>query len=1231
MAAMEDVKTADNAGHAESAVVFPAAGLVPGTDAHEIWRQERGDGNTHGASSHRHLSFAAEKHDAYDDFNDVGFADKEVSMDLAGASETDEFQHNKSSNSGSLLKSIALEAEGSTTSEYQTEWWASRQALRGMVAVSDFHGLEAVEEQDREQVKHDYVWPEIRDGRCPCVSCQGDLTKDLFRTCVKCQIFCACAKGDCLCSPCARAGEWQSKLEPYALTVGQTLNEMRGHCAASAAAEGPIAGRSIEHEHHRHNRAMVDVVDRLAWRSLQAFGRPLDSNDRFLLYRHREELLHSGLEWLLLMLNELPGAEVLNAQSVIVESLEQYEDLRAALSPEDKFMKEYVLKTPSGHKMVTCIGDELVQPLTSLRQYLDPMQSQRAALNGMPFSRDAALNGLSLMADVAMSMGNPLAMRGVREAVNLIKCIPAVSARIDPKRDDSPAEAAAGRQPQDLEEREQRVMAFPLQLELRRDPSQELEAAASRCSAVNFQHFMQALELLPSVSLWPKVLKALTQLLARTLETLGADAAALEELAEAATTVTFLVVMAPQDAFKMLSTALSHAARKSAKLFYAVSQVAGACINGRLPEQVTGQLSHLREELLMSRRTSPDSCPEKDRRALHSVTKFCDILVDCFSDADRMQQSFLSMLEQFPRRLQFDGSHNSDAGDIRGSYTRTESFHRDRPVYKKDPLSGTTAVILFYRDEHDGLPGWCFSSGLKDRIWALHPHSGAVPPAARGWQVGGIVDNTLFIRPLFEPSFPCFPMLDCHIVGTGSSVPKKHCSSGSPMSFTVNVVQPSSPATLVKGLLVKSDHGALGQAVVMETLLMMRSCLLKDPGFNSHLKRHEIDPHSLHLGLHRVQALRPDLVIAEVNVEATSWRNVVQWTEKGDIVEPGRTQLCILNGNDKRPCPFSRCQTFGITSAIWFVFSFLLGLGDRHHENIMLGEDASYFHIDFACFLGEEPATMIIPVRTRIEHEVLKAVLGDELETLFHLTADLAFQALRPKFQLWFSQLRLASELKALATQASLGAAGATAGATVQKARAKAREDVRHFVDRCFSDFAKAQKTIRTEIEHCAAHCHNFRQRDRWHDRARDAKQTATTAVRATEAVVGGCALAAQKARPLVVKVSDNVRRALGAKHQLSNVCYSCRRDVRSDPQDEDSRRYHCDCCLRTFCGQCIVKNPEKQLHLCKFRHQSQDALRASPCCEHYDRRQSAQHRTCPLRELRTWTLVEPPLSHFLH
>ena len=72
-------------------------------------------------------------------------------------------------------------------------------------------------------------------------------------------------------------------------------------------------------------------------------------------------------------------------------------------------------------------------------------------------------------------------------------------------------------------------------------------------------------------------------------------------------------------------------------------------------------------------------------------------------------------------------------------------------------------------------------------------------------------------------------------------------------------------------------------------------------------------------------------------------------------------------------------QRFIRSSAFYSVMTFLLGIGDRHLDNIMVTERGELFHIDYGFVLGKDPKPMKTPYM-RISEGMLDAIGGAQSE-----------------------------------------------------------------------------------------------------------------------------------------------------------------------------------------------------------------------------------------------------------
>lgn len=99
--------------------------------------------------------------------------------------------------------------------------------------------------------------------------------------------------------------------------------------------------------------------------------------------------------------------------------------------------------------------------------------------------------------------------------------------------------------------------------------------------------------------------------------------------------------------------------------------------------------------------------------------------------------------------------------------------------------------------------------------------------------------------------------------------------------------------------------------------------------------------------------------------------------------------------------------SFRESLAAYTVITFLLGVGDRHADNVMLTRDGILFHIDYGFILGKDPKPLQPPMR--LDHYMIEALGGAQTEQFeqFKQLCVIAFNCLRRHVSLFMILLTL--------------------------------------------------------------------------------------------------------------------------------------------------------------------------------------------------------------------------------
>jgi phosphatidylinositol 3-kinase len=182
------------------------------------------------------------------------------------------------------------------------------------------------------------------------------------------------------------------------------------------------------------------------------------------------------------------------------------------------------------------------------------------------------------------------------------------------------------------------------------------------------------------------------------------------------------------------------------------------------------------------------------------------------------------------------------------------------------------------------------------------------------------------------------------------------------------------------------------ESICMDVIETMKYILFVDEGLDLPIVAYPIVPTSFQDGL--IEMVPESITLCELR-------------EKGiDIL------AFLIEKNEKSSEPASVLrERFLQSCAAYCIITFLLGVCDRHLDNIMLRFDGCLFHIDYGFVLGQDPKPIKTP-EMRITREMLAALGGIDSEAYkrFKDLCTLIYNCLRRHVNLFTCMLRLLTE-----------------------------------------------------------------------------------------------------------------------------------------------------------------------------------------------------------------------------
>ena len=270
-------------------------------------------------------------------------------------------------------------------------------------------------------------------------------------------------------------------------------------------------------------------------------------------------------------------------------------------------------------------------------------------------------------------------------------------------------------------------------------------------------------------------------------------------------------------------------------------------------------------------------------------------------------------------------------------------------------------------------------------------------------------DEPSHLGPLKQLDFPLLMPLDPTWRITASMPEKAYVfkSAMQPLGFTFTTVRAGEDTSTAKGaqgggeysIIFKSGDDLRQDQLVLQMLQLMDK-VLREQGLD------------LQLTSFRVLATGPGMGLVERVPDCEPLAEILK-ENRGDIrryLELKHPSASPLDGADPRKGPGidpNVLETFVKSCAGYCVTMYLLGVGDRHLDNLMLRSNGALFHIDFGYLFGRDPKPFPPPMKLCKEMVEVMGGADSMWYARFRLLCCEAFNILRAEANLILNLLML--------------------------------------------------------------------------------------------------------------------------------------------------------------------------------------------------------------------------------